>query len=179
MEKKILPFYTNYLGQWSRYYMKDPITNQEFNCAEQYMMYTKALLFEDLETANSIIDTDDPKEQKALGRIVKRFDKKLWDVYARDIVYSGNYLKFSQNNIIFEKLLATKDSILVEASPYDLIWGVGIPLTDNNIYDRKNWKGKNWLGEVLTQLRDDFISGSASYYTLDWLLNDDSNIKFK
>ena len=162
----IIPFYTNYLGQWSRYTMLDAVYT--YNCAEQYMMAQKALIFKDQETFAKIISTLSPAQQKDLGRQVKNFDVDKWNLVARDIVYNGNYLKFSQNKRLLEKLADTKpmrpthDSILVEASPTDLIWGVGLAETDPLIFDRKNWRGTNWLGEVLTTLRDDFILGKAN-----------------
>jgi ribA/ribD-fused uncharacterized protein len=67
-------------------------------------------------------------------------------------------LKFTQSEPLKEFLLFTKGTLLVEASPYDTIWGIGLAEGDPLIYDSKNWKGTNWLGEVLTDLRDDLLN---------------------
>lgn len=133
------------------------IDGNEYNCSEQFMMAEKARCFDDQETLKRILSSSDPKEQKELGRKVKNFDSKIWDINARDAVYRGCKLKFTQNNDLLEELLSTKGTLLVEASPYDKIWGIGLAEDNPLIHDPKNWQGKNWLGEVLTILRDDLL----------------------
>lgn len=128
-----------------------------YNCTEQYMMAEKARLFGDEETRAKILEATDPREQKALGRQVKGFDSKVWNEKCKDIVYQGCYLKFTQNPKMLMKLIETKGTLLVEASPYDKIWGIGLAEDDPRINDPKNWQGTNWLGEVLTKLRDVLI----------------------
>lgn len=76
------------------------------------------------------------------------------------MVYEGNHAKFTQNPEFLEKLLATKGTTLVEASPYDRIWGIGMAEGDKGITDRDNWRGTKWLGEVLTGLREDLIDAN-------------------
>lgn len=129
----------------------------EYNCSEQYMMYQKALLFGDKDILAEILDTPDPREQKALGRKIKGFDSKIWEANAKRIVYEGCKLKFEQNPHLLNKLLDTEGTLLVEASPYDKIWGIGLGEDDPRIQDPKNWQGTNWLGEVLTDLRENLI----------------------
>lgn len=129
----------------------------EYNCTEQYMMYQKAKLFGDHETATEILDAMDPREQKALGRKVKGFVSSIWEANAKSIVYDGCKLKFTQNPHLLQKLFDTEGTLLVEASPYDKIWGIGLGEDDPRIHDPKNWQGTNWLGEILTRLRDDLI----------------------
>ena len=130
----------------------------QYTCAEQYMMHRKALLFEDKEIAQQIMQAGyNPKEHKALGRKVKNFDPGMWEAQARVVVYNGNKAKFTQNPKLKEQLEATKGTLLVEASPYDKIWGIGLEKTDPRAHDRSTWNGKNWLGQVLTQLRYDLI----------------------
>lgn len=124
-----------------------------FNCSEQYMMYMKAMTFNDYETASKILYSDSPKEQKALGRTVKNFDAAVWDKISYDIVYTACKHKFTQNPQLLKALHDTEGTILVEASPYDKIWGIGMAEGDPGIEDEKNWKGENRLGKVLTQLR--------------------------
>lgn len=126
----------------------------QFNCSEQYMMFYKAITFKDYESAEKILIAEYPGDQKALGRDVKNFNFDVWSGVARKIVYDGCYLKFTQNQDLREELLKTKGTLLVEASPTDTIWGIGMGGYEKEINDVKTWKGANWLGEVLTVLRD-------------------------
>lgn len=131
----------------------------QFNCAEQYMMFAKAQLFGDVETRNKIMKATHPKEQKQLGRTVKSFKKDEWDAVAKKVVYEGNVAKFGQNPELKKYLLSTAPTLLVEASPYDCIWGIGIGVNDSRRFDESKWRGTNWLGQVLTNLRAEFLSG--------------------
>jgi hypothetical protein len=123
-KEKFLPFYTNYLGQWGRHLMQCIYTGIVFNCAEQYMMYQKAMFFGDTKIYQEILNTSSPAHQKDLGRKVRCFDFFEWKKVARDIVYDGNYLKFTQHENLKEKLISTVGYTLVEASLTDLIWGL-------------------------------------------------------
>lgn len=162
MEEKFTFFWRHRLSQWHMVDFIDISTNTKFNCAEQYMMYHKALLFNDQESAAKILAAAHPRDQQALGRNVAGFDKNVWDLYARDIVYNGNYYRFMQNRDQYDLLLSTQGTTLVEASPEDTIWGIGLGKDDPRCLDRKLWRGTNWLGETLTKLRDDFIAGQAN-----------------
>ncbi|WP_127589223.1 NADAR family protein [Paenibacillus koleovorans] len=128
-----------------------------FNCAEQYMMYQKAKLFKDEEIAAKVLSAPTPREQKELGREVRNFHRNKWETHCKPFVYEGNYAKFTQNRQLLEKLLATQGTTLVEASPTDRIWGVGLLEDDPRILNRETWRGTNWLGEVLTNLREDLL----------------------
>jgi len=123
-----------------------------YKTAEHYMMAEKARLFDESMVCK-ILNAKTTKEVKNLGRIIKNFDEELWKEKAFDIVVEGNYLKFSQNKKLKEYLLSTKDKILVEASPYDKIWGIGLAKGDK----AKNplmWNGENKLGFALMKTRD-------------------------
>jgi ribA/ribD-fused uncharacterized protein len=113
----------------------------------------KAALFRDDATFRKMGADDSPKNQKALGRSVNNFDGDTWDKYCRDIVKMGNYLKFSQNGDLKKYIRDTGESLLVEGSPLDKIWGVGMRFDDPNINDERNWKGTNYLGECLMFVR--------------------------
>jgi ribA/ribD-fused uncharacterized protein len=140
-------------SQWARSkFIVDGIT---YNCAEQYMMAAKARMFGDKDKEADIMEATHPREQKQLGRQVKGFHSERWDNVARDVVYEGNKAKFTQNKRMKEQLLETHPKILVEASPYDKIWGIGLSAKDAQNTPPDSWPGKNWLGEVLTNLRDD------------------------
>jgi len=130
-----------------------------FNCTEQYMMYQKAMLFLDRNSAVKILYTKSPREQKQIGRLVQNFDERVWRKFRTSIVYRGNEKKFTQNETILSTLEATKGTTLVEASPYDKIWGVGLSQKDRRIRHRSTWKGLNLLGEILTALRIDLSDG--------------------
>lgn len=141
-------------SQWHRAYFREG--QLTYTCAEQYMMYHKALLFGDQAIALKIMQAGyNPKEHKRLGRLVKNFDNTVWNENARSIVYNGSKLKFEQNNKLLDVLLTTKGTMLVEASPYDDIWGIKMGPDDPKRFDRSKWRGTNWLGQVLTQLRYD------------------------
>ncbi|MDQ1234625.1 ribA/ribD-fused uncharacterized protein [Paenibacillus sp. SORGH_AS306] len=147
---------TSPFSQW--YPASFILEGQQFTSAEQYMMYGKAQLFGDREIARRVIEAPHPRQQKALGRQVQRFDNDLWNQEAKNIVYRGNHAKFTQNPELLLVLLATAGHTLVEASPTDRIWGIGLAEDDPRIHQRATWRGTNWLGEVLTQLREDLLS---------------------
>lgn len=130
-----------------------------FNCSEQLYMYRKAIFFNDVEIAHEIVATKSPREQKALGRKVKNFDATSWNEVAKDIMYEVNKLKYEQNEKLMDQLLQTDDTEIVEASPYDKIWGIGMDENHPNVEDKTKWEGTNWLGEVLTSLREDIKDG--------------------
>lgn len=163
-KEKFTLFWSGPFSQWhncefvDNKFLTGDLKDSKFNCAEQYMMLGKALKFFDYETAQRIMRSTSPKEQKKLGRQVKNFDPVKWDEVARDIVYMGNYLKFTQNKDLLKLLLDTKGTTLVEASPFDTIWGIGLAEDNPLAQDRSTWKGTNWLGEVLTKLREDLIN---------------------
>lgn len=121
---------------------------------EQWMMYWKACLFKDNEIATQILKTSDPKTIKALGRQVKGFRWEVWEQNARSIVYEGCLLKFSQNPSLKRLLLSTGDKLLVEASPYDKLWGIGLDEYTALKTPKPEWPGKNWLGICLMAIRD-------------------------
>lgn len=131
------------------------LDDRRFTHAEQYMMYKKAILFSDIETAEKIMQADHPRQQKALGRTVKDFDKDLWSQHCKQFVYDANYAKFTQNTEMLKELMKTGDMELVEASPEDKIWGIGLAEEDPRAKNKETWQGLNWLGETLTKLRED------------------------
>jgi ribA/ribD-fused uncharacterized protein len=121
------------------------------------MMHGKAMLFEDTEHAAKILAAAHPRQHKALGRKVTPFDDAVWKRERINIVRAGSRAKFTQNPELREKLLATKGTTLVEASPYDKIWGIGLAATDARAKDPAQWKGQNLLGKILTDLRDELL----------------------
>lgn len=130
-----------------------------YNCSEQYLMAGKARLFGDEEALRWIMGAADPADQKRYGRGVRGFVKEKWDAAARDIMYTALVAKFTSDHELREALMDTGDRLIVEASPQDRIWGIGLHWDDNRCLDPKNWRGTNWLGETLTRVRDDLRKG--------------------
>ena len=126
-----------------------------FGCVEQAMMYAKAIEFGDTAIAAKILAEPHPRQQKKLGRQVKPYDDARWKAVARNVVYAAAHAKFTQHADLGRRLRETHGTILVEASPYDNLWGVGLGQNDPRIEDPSKWLGLNWLGEVLTRLRTD------------------------
>ena len=153
-------FWGSIYSQWQKArFSEDGIS---YNSAEQYMMAMKARQFQDAEAFDKIMAAKDPREQKAIGRTVKGFDSKVWDKVAFDHVVQANRLKFAQNPQMKAALLATGDLIIVEGSPYDTIWGVGLMWDDPAIEDPANWKGQNLLGEALMKVRSELNQEAGS-----------------
>ena len=122
--------------------------------AEHYMMAGKARLFKDEEILQKILNATHPHDAKKLGRKVKNFTPELWNEHKFEIVLEANYAKFSQNEVLKEYLVNTKDRIIVEASPVDPIWGIGLAADNPNVTNPTKWKGHNLLGYVLMEVRD-------------------------
>jgi len=148
----ILPFWKGKFSQWTIAPMK--IGGITYNCAEQWMMASKARHFGDLKSLDLIMKEQDPAKQQKLGRGVTPYDEDEWNMVAKAYVFIGNSAKFSQHPDLKQKLLDTGDKILVEASPFDKKWGVGLDKSDDRIWDKSQWQGANWLGEVLMAVRD-------------------------
>lgn len=130
------------------------VDGTRYNCAEQFMMAEKASVFNDKEIWAEIMASDDPSVIKKLGRRVRSFDSSIWNSHCIDIVRKGNVAKFGQNPKLREILLSTGDKILVEASPYDRIWGIGLDADEPGARSPKLWKGENRLGFILMEVRE-------------------------
>lgn len=126
----------------------------DYSTAEHYMMAEKARLFQDSESLEKILVCDTPKEAKALGRKVRNFEVGLWKDRCSQIVVQANQAKFSQNLPLAEWLRETAPRVLVEASPFDRIWGIGMAKTHPEALDPRLWRGRNLLGFALMTVRD-------------------------
>merc|ERR1712224_946693 len=112
-----------------------------YNCTEQFMMAGKARLFGDDATLSQILAEYHPRKQKSLGQKVRGFDDDVWKRERLEIVAAGNRAKFQQNADLCERLLATGNRQLVEASPQDSIWGIGVGAEDAQKLDPSKWPG--------------------------------------
>ena len=137
----------------------------EYKTAEHWMMAKKAELFNDLETKGKILASKSPMEAKKLGREVKNYVDEIWLCNRYNIVKKGNYFKFSQNNDLKEFLIKTENRVIVEASPLDPIWGIGMAADQEDILKPEKWKGLNLLGFALMEVRDTLNSNHSHHET--------------
>jgi ribA/ribD-fused uncharacterized protein len=129
------------------------IDGQTYPTAEHYMMAQKAKLFGDDQAYGNILSAPSPSEAKALGRRVSGFDENLWIAQRFPIAVRGNTAKFEQNPELKDWLINTENLVLVEASPVDTVWGIGLAASDERALDPRTWRGLNLLGFALMQAR--------------------------
>lgn len=156
--KKIIGFHKpdepyGYLSNW---YLSDfVIGNIRFSSMEQYMMYNKAVLFNDRDIARQILAVSDVGKIKELGRCVSNYNNSVWNGMRQIIIYKGLLEKFRQNDTLSKQLSDTSDAVLAECAVNDLIWGIGISMADPARNDIRAWKGQNLLGYALMLVRDE------------------------
>ena len=142
---------------WQQGFQEDGIY---YRTAEHWMMAEKARLFNDQPSLSLILKASTPLEAKKLGRKVKGFELGTWQANAYEIVKQGNYHKFSQHPALAAYLLSTGEKVLVEASPYDQIWGIGLAKEAPQALDPREWLGTNLLGFALMEVRDELRASS-------------------
>lgn len=159
MDKNIIGFWGHskdskyaYLSNW--YQSNFNIEKVEFCNVEQYLMYQKALCFKDEIMAVKILNNKNPKEIKTLGRQVKNYNDVEWDKIRYNVLKIALKAKFTQNELLLSKLKQTNNSVLVEASPYDKIWGIGMDV-NHEYKDYTKWQGTNLLGWALTEIKNE------------------------
>ena len=147
-----------YLSNW--YLSEFTVDDITFSSMEQYMMYEKAILFHDQETAKKILQTDNVAEIKALGRTVQNFDDTVWGQSREEIVYKGVFEKFRQNPELRKRLERTGEEIIAECAVKDRIWGIGLSMKDEDRFCVERWNGQNLLGKILMDVRKDIKQGN-------------------
>jgi ribA/ribD-fused uncharacterized protein len=157
-EKKRDDFHFFWSGKsvFSQWYQSKFVDNDGivYTSAEQYMMSEKAKLFGDIHTMDIIMKNHNPKICKAIGRNVKGFNTKKWKDNREIIVLNASIFKYSQNSNLKKLLLSTENKCIVEASPYDRIWGIGLRESHEHATDPTQWKGLNLLGKALMITRE-------------------------
>ena len=143
------------LSQW--WPTKFSVAGISYVTAEHFMMAEKARLFDDEDTRSKIIEAPTPKLAKQLGRQVSNFKEEVWRDARFQFVVEGNYAKFNQNPELAAFLLGTGNKLLVEASPTDSIWGIGLAAADERAKNPERWRGLNLLGFALMEVRHRLI----------------------
>lgn len=149
-------------GPFSNWYpARIEYKGHEFKTTEHAFMWEKANFFNDELTASNILRTTSPADAKKLGREVKNFNSDEWSKVSFDIMVNINIAKFEQH-LDLQKILCRNDNF-VEASPYDVIWGIGLGLGDPDINDESKWRGQNLLGKALMQVKKEIESRTPEY----------------
>ncbi len=156
-------FYTEWPSNFAKTHFRWSAFGEEheFFCTEQAFMWAKAKFFNDEETAKKILAEEaEPMVCKNLGRQVKNYDDAKWDAVRYDYMLKVNIEKYLQDELLQKKILDPKfdGKTFVEASPTDLIWGVGLRQSDPSIEDNKNWRGRNLLGKAVTEARNEILN---------------------
>lgn len=138
------------------------VAQQIYPTAEHFMMAAKARLFKDDSRLQQILQAKSPAQAKKLGRLVSGFDEKVWLTQREDIVLRANLAKFSQHPELAAFLLASKNKVLVEASPYDKIWGIGMGREHPHAERPRDWRGLNLLGFALMRVREELGASQGS-----------------
>jgi len=141
-----------FLSNWSDHPIRDD-DGIYYHTIEHYIMYQKAKLMNDEESAREILHSVHPFQAKTIGRSIKNFNGREWDQRRRDIAIRGLTLKVAQHPSVRRGLINTKDMILAKASPHDATWGIGMVNTDIRALDPKRWLGKNLLGRAWMDVR--------------------------
>ena len=147
--------HSSVFSQW--YPSSFTVDNERYNCAEQYMMSEKAKLFGDTATRRKIMSSPNPAQQKRFGRSVPSFNQELWVQHRYDIVFKADLAKCSAPPLL-QQLVDTGDKFLAEASPYDLVWGIGFTCDDRRALQPPLWPGLNLLGDILMKIRHQLAS---------------------
>ena len=154
---KLLVFFHNpdeENGVFSNWYLSDfTVDGIKYSSMEQYMMYEKAVIFNDGDAARKILSTSNVAAIKALGRAVKDYNDHVWSGVRQLVVYRGLVEKFRQNDDLRRALLSTGNQVLAECAVKDRIWGIGLSMRDERRFDMSKWQGLNLLGYSLMVAR--------------------------
>lgn len=151
---------TSCLSQW--WPSEFTVEGVTYPSAEHFMMAEKARLFGDDESRARILSASHPRSAKRIGRGVRNFDDSIWCEHRFEIAVRGNVAKFSRNDGLREFLASTENRVIVEASPVDRIWGIGLAADAPDVEDPEKWRGLNLLGFALMECRDRLRPGGRA-----------------
>ncbi|MGW5662065.1 NADAR family protein [Streptomyces sp. NPDC003758] len=148
------------LSQW----WPSPFTvdGVEYATAEHWMMASKARLFDDAEAERKVLQSPEPALAKKAGRLVRGFDEAIWERERFGIVVEGSVHKFAAHEALRDFLLGTGERVLVETSPLDRVWGIGLAAGDERAADPERWRGPNLLGFALMEARERLTAGQGA-----------------
>lgn len=153
--KEDFVFFWGSENPYSNWYLSPfRFNNVNYNCSEQYMMHMKAEFFDDHESIKKVLKETSPYQQKKLGRAVRGFNKVLWERACENIMVPALVAKFQSTPELTEYILSSEDKEIVEASPVDKIWGIGLAEDDPRAWNKTTWQGLNLLGKCLMRARD-------------------------
>ena len=152
-----MELYTNDSVFHQTYRCNFQILGTAFNSVTHYYNYRKAVIFENSTLASMILENDDPIIQTQLATLIKRCTSTAWKELAQKVFYDATYAKYDQNEELRTKLMDTKGKLLVEATMYDSVWGNGLKPDDPESRDIDAWRGSNWGGYLLTEVREKFL----------------------
>lgn len=145
----------DYMSNWHHSVFK--ADNWVWDNSEQYFMYLKCSCFEDEEGMEKCKKTPDPKKVKAIGRTIFEYDDDVWALLRDEAMFMANKPKYEQNPLLAKKLIETDGYRLVEASPVDKVWGIGLAEDDPRALKPDQWRGGNGLGLCLERVREYLI----------------------
>ena len=143
-----------FLSNW--YPAEFTIDGVTYRDTEQYFMAQKAIRFGDTTRLAEIMAAEDPATYKKLGRLVENYDPAVWNAVRYEVMKTGNRAKFAQHPELRQKLLATGDALIAEASPRDCIWGIGYGAERARLTPPDRFRGQNLQGRLLMELREEF-----------------------
>ena len=163
-------FYGNKSPFSNFHHARFTLYGQDFTSAEQAFMWCKAWLFGDTDVAKEILVAKTPIEAKKLGRKVGGFNETMWQAMRTRVMYMVIVAKFGQNAELWDKLSETIGTKMVEASPKDMVWGIGLSEDNARKTPEEEWRGQNLLGKMLTKYREDKIHGRVKIMSLESIL---------
>jgi ribA/ribD-fused uncharacterized protein len=150
----LLLFYGSIYSNWAEAKFYDSVSRQWFESSEHYFMWSKAQEFGDVVAMAHIMKVGrHPATCKAIGKQIKGYDERRWDAVRYEIMVHACMMKFTQNKEMGEALMATNGATLVEASPVDKVWGIGLGEHDKRAMFPAQWQGQNLLGKALMEVR--------------------------
>ena len=153
-KNNITAFFSSYSKLSNHFPCTFEIQGQRYTSMEQFLFVSLAKLFKDESLQHELLQTNDPKKIKSLGKKIKNFKKSIWRDKIEGILSTGLMEKFSQNMDLKEALLRTESTTIVEANKFDGTFGIGLSLGDDMLWDPQNWNGDNLMGKALMCVRD-------------------------